>query len=200
MTAERTPSPAELWQQSSGDGAEYRRLLREHGMLIDGPAEPLPCGWTPGRRGEAPEHRVARQRTDAEQAVLADRPTVRHWAANVPVNHGTCGTCGQPVVYNLAAKVVGHTVDAVDPCEWPWPGEPMPDDVRAEIEYWRAAGEAVDRWLAQQPTTDAPALGVRPGLTEHQRSALALMRDQHERQRARRAERAGQLDLGGGRA
>lgn len=44
------PSVVDLWKQARGDGGEYRRLLREHGMLVDGPAEPLPCGWTPGQR------------------------------------------------------------------------------------------------------------------------------------------------------
>jgi hypothetical protein len=45
------PSPFELWQQANGDADEYRRLLREHGHLIDrepGDDSPLlPCGWTP---------------------------------------------------------------------------------------------------------------------------------------------------------
>lgn len=105
-----------------------------------------------------PHHAAARQRTDGEEAALAES-AVGHWARRVEVHHATCG-CGQPMVYNLAAKVVAHTSDAVDPCEWPWPGEPMPDGVKAEIMFWRAGSKVMDRWLAQQSTTDAPALGI----------------------------------------
>lgn len=54
------PSPVDLWRQAGGgtptysaDG--YRRLLREHGLLVDGPAEPLPCGWMPGGKSNAEE-------------------------------------------------------------------------------------------------------------------------------------------------
>ena len=61
------PSPAALWQQAGGNPDRYRELLVEHGHLVPGKQEPLPCGWTPG---EAPEHRAARQRTDEEQAAL----------------------------------------------------------------------------------------------------------------------------------
>jgi hypothetical protein len=67
------PSPVDLWNQANGDRDEYRRLLFDHGMLVPGKAEPLPCGWTPGGRHEPPEHRVARQRTDEEQAALQAR-------------------------------------------------------------------------------------------------------------------------------
>lgn len=68
MTATR-PSPVELWHQAGGDGAEYRRLLVEHGHLV--PREPgdtspmFACGYEP------PEHRACRQPTDAERAALA---------------------------------------------------------------------------------------------------------------------------------
>jgi hypothetical protein len=37
--------PFELWQQAGGDAEEYRRLMREHGHLVPGEPEPLPCGW-----------------------------------------------------------------------------------------------------------------------------------------------------------
>jgi hypothetical protein len=60
------PSPVDLWKQANGDRDEYRRLLFDHGMLVPGKAEPLPCGWTPGGRHEPPEHRAARQRTREE--------------------------------------------------------------------------------------------------------------------------------------
>lgn len=43
------PSPFELWQQAGGDAEEYRRLMREHGHLVPGTPEALPCGW-PGNR------------------------------------------------------------------------------------------------------------------------------------------------------
>lgn len=61
------PSPAELWQQAGGDRDEYRRLLRERGHLVDGPPEPLPCGWTPGGKAEEPHHAAARQPTREER-------------------------------------------------------------------------------------------------------------------------------------
>jgi hypothetical protein len=50
MTGGR-PAPFELWQQAGGDAEEYRRLLREHGHLVPGKPEPLPCGW-PAARSE----------------------------------------------------------------------------------------------------------------------------------------------------
>lgn len=159
---------------------------------------------------EEPQHRRGRERTDEEWAAL----TVGTWARTVPVNHGVCGTCGQPVVYNLAAKVVGHTADAVDPCEWPWPGEPMPDYVKAEIEFWRRGAEVFDRWLSGQPTVSAPALGVLSPAEQADRrraeadallaanppmveSVTERLRRTHAKQQARRAERAGRLDVGG---
>jgi hypothetical protein len=47
------PSPYDLWKQANGDGAEYRRLMTEAGMLIPlepgEKAEPLPCGWPTSR-------------------------------------------------------------------------------------------------------------------------------------------------------
>jgi hypothetical protein len=46
---EGRPSPFELWQQAGGDAEEYRRLMREHGHLVPGMPQPLPCGW-PDRR------------------------------------------------------------------------------------------------------------------------------------------------------
>lgn len=47
------PSPFELWQLAKGNRVEYRRLLREHGHLVErqpGDDLNLPCGWpgTPG--------------------------------------------------------------------------------------------------------------------------------------------------------
>ena len=46
-------SPYELWQQAGGDRDEYRRLLREHGHLIDrepgDDSQVFPCGWTPDK-------------------------------------------------------------------------------------------------------------------------------------------------------
>ena len=161
-------------------------------------------------------HARGREYTDEEWAGF-DR---RHVGRTVRVEHGVCGTCGQPVVYNLAAKVVAHTSDAVDPCEWPWPGVPMPDHVKAEIEFWRNAGKAMDGWLAGQPTASAPALGVnevrtdaevlriaaaqadaRRARAEHSAvdirpgSVSDLLRERLGAQVARRAERAGRLPL-----
>lgn len=61
--AERKPSAYDLWVQAKGDGAEYRRLMLEHGLLIPlkpgEVAEPLPCGW-PRRKTE--------ERTEGEAA------------------------------------------------------------------------------------------------------------------------------------
>ncbi len=58
------PSPYDLWVQSAGDRAEYRRLLREHGLLIPlkpgEAAESLPCGW--------PHRRKAKSVSDEEAA------------------------------------------------------------------------------------------------------------------------------------
>jgi len=53
------PSAHELWQQAGGgtplyDKATYQRLLREHGLLLPGPPEPLPCGWPTTRRRHDP--------------------------------------------------------------------------------------------------------------------------------------------------
>lgn len=53
MADRSKPSPAELWQQAGGGTAEYsreryRELLIEHGHLIPGRPEPLPCGWPVG--------------------------------------------------------------------------------------------------------------------------------------------------------
>jgi hypothetical protein len=325
------PSVMDLWRQSGGDSAKYRQLMLDHGMLVPGKPEALPCGWCPARDGdtpgelipergpvqpvdlpetprgrdahlhpgwlqdqvakgtatldslppkiraalaqpsdvedlrreyagpsvvragyrcvaggdtcpghpskwlmcgveEPPEHRAARQRTDDEQAALkartccedaaagpdedgvvlhtsgcrnrcavavpcldsggrpgtypcgatvghggdhwvprAARPgpasaefTVRHWAADVPLSRGVCGTCGEPVVFNMAAHVVGHDTRAVDPCGWPWPGEPMPSDVKAQILLLRRGGAAIDRALGI-PAAKAPALGIEEG-------------------------------------
>jgi hypothetical protein len=52
-----TPLPSELWEQArsehptdvDGRRRRYQELLREHGQLIAGKHEPLPCGWEPGR-------------------------------------------------------------------------------------------------------------------------------------------------------
>ena len=41
----RPLAPHELWRQAGGDPQEYRRLMREHGHLVPGTPQPLPCGW-----------------------------------------------------------------------------------------------------------------------------------------------------------
>jgi hypothetical protein len=43
-------TPYELWQQAEGDPVRYRELMIEHGHLIPGKPEPLPCGWSPTTR------------------------------------------------------------------------------------------------------------------------------------------------------
>jgi uncharacterized phage-like protein YoqJ len=43
------PAPYELWVRAGEDGERYRQLLREHGLLVPGKRQPLPCGW-PDRR------------------------------------------------------------------------------------------------------------------------------------------------------
>ncbi len=45
MAEAARPSPHELWQQAGGNPVEYGRLMREHGHLVPGTPEPLPCGW-----------------------------------------------------------------------------------------------------------------------------------------------------------
>jgi hypothetical protein len=52
-------SAHELWRQAGGgtpsyDKAKYQRLLRDHGLLLPGPPEPLPCGWPRTRRQHDP--------------------------------------------------------------------------------------------------------------------------------------------------
>lgn len=46
------PGPAELYEQAGGDRVRYIALMKEHGYLIEGKREPLPCGWpsNPARR------------------------------------------------------------------------------------------------------------------------------------------------------
>lgn len=78
------PSPYELWRQANGNGDGYRRLLREHGHLIDrqpGDDGNLPCGW-PGRRllAEYTAHRVLAQHGPHERCaeceqILAEETT-----------------------------------------------------------------------------------------------------------------------------
>jgi hypothetical protein len=45
VMADKEPTPFELWQKSDGEINEYLRLMREHGLLVRGKPEPLPCGW-----------------------------------------------------------------------------------------------------------------------------------------------------------
>jgi hypothetical protein len=43
----------ELWRQSGGDRQRYHDLMVEHGYLVPGEREPLPCGWNgPDRPAE----------------------------------------------------------------------------------------------------------------------------------------------------
>ena len=58
MTA---PSPRDLHEQAGGDHDRYIALMIEHGYLIEGKREPLPCGW-PGRRVDLSEIREFRGR------------------------------------------------------------------------------------------------------------------------------------------
>lgn len=75
------PSPFELWQQAGGDAEEYRRLLREHGHLVPGKPEPLPCGRAPvtaaARSGPAEIRITAPPGTDPETV----RDLAEHLAA-----------------------------------------------------------------------------------------------------------------------
>ena len=57
---DRPPSPVDLWRQAGGGTSDYsadryRELLLEHGHLVPGASEPLPCGWTPGGKTSAEE-------------------------------------------------------------------------------------------------------------------------------------------------
>jgi hypothetical protein len=53
----RRPSPHVLWQQAEREHPDdidalrrrYRELMVEHGHLIPGKQEPLPCGWSPSQ-------------------------------------------------------------------------------------------------------------------------------------------------------
>jgi hypothetical protein len=38
------PQPAQLWEMAGGDTPRYLQLMREHGFIVPGPAQPLPCG------------------------------------------------------------------------------------------------------------------------------------------------------------
>lgn len=49
------PSPAELYERAGGDRERYIALMWEHGYLVEGPREPLPCGW-PGPVTEVREY------------------------------------------------------------------------------------------------------------------------------------------------
>lgn len=53
-----TPSAYELWVQAGGDRDAYRQLLRDHGLLSPGNAEPLPCGW-PTTAGRTPADEIS---------------------------------------------------------------------------------------------------------------------------------------------
>ena len=43
------PTPLQLWKQADGDAVKYRKLMREHGLILkrepgdDSPV--LPCGY-----------------------------------------------------------------------------------------------------------------------------------------------------------
>jgi hypothetical protein len=52
----RRLSPFELWQQAGGDPQDYRQLMREHGHLVPGTPQPLPCGWPGGSEDDDTEH------------------------------------------------------------------------------------------------------------------------------------------------
>ena len=56
-SSDHVPMPSELWDKARSEypvdvdarRRRYQELLREHGHLIAGKHEPLPCGWEPGR-------------------------------------------------------------------------------------------------------------------------------------------------------
>ena len=51
---------------------------------------------------------------------------VQKWGHWEPLADGTCH-CGQPLKYNLAASLIGHTDPAVNEmCPEPWPDWPNP--------------------------------------------------------------------------
>lgn len=54
------PSAYELWVQADGDRDRYRQMCRDHGLLIPGKPEPLPCDRTSmAERSPADEIRLA---------------------------------------------------------------------------------------------------------------------------------------------
>lgn len=93
---------------------------------------------------------------------MTDPPiAVKKWGHAVEMAEAPCGGCGQPMRYNLSARVLGH-VEEVDGCDEPWPHEPMPEWVRAEIAQQRSDWEAIKRgvdalerrwqdWLGDDP-------------------------------------------------
>ncbi|GAA0970010.1 hypothetical protein GCM10009555_018170 [Acrocarpospora macrocephala] len=93
------PSPNELYEQAGGDPDRYRALMIEHGHLIPGKSEPLPCGWTP--RAAAPELTPADEIRAAADLLRATIP-------------------GQPA--DVVARVVqsdSENMDAVAFCDQP---------------------------------------------------------------------------------
>jgi hypothetical protein len=85
------------------------------------------------------------------------------WGYATPLASGTCH-CGQPMVYNLQAGVIGHTdPSANEVCAEPWPDRPNPAPYatsRVAQGVMDRAGECYDRLVLDEPTTAAPALGI----------------------------------------
>jgi hypothetical protein len=94
----RHPAPFELWEQAEGDAKEYRKLMIEHGHLIRGVAQPLPCGWPRDLAAARPEPCIHEMDpafcavcNGAQKRAKADRPELGRWFA--ARFNGTCSGC-----------------------------------------------------------------------------------------------------------
>jgi hypothetical protein len=122
-------SPAELWQQASGNPEEYRRLMRDHGHLVPGVPESLPCGW-PRKPGgvtetavDAPPYRIlvtaSRSWTDADAiAFHLDAAAMDALGRDVVVVHGAGGNGDR--LAGQAAEYLGFTAEP-HPADWEGP-------------------------------------------------------------------------------
>jgi hypothetical protein len=77
--AETRPPPFELWQQAGEDPQEYRRLMRQHGHLVPGKPEPLPCGWPRPRCIHDLSPASCAVCNGADKRLRAERPERGRW-------------------------------------------------------------------------------------------------------------------------
>lgn len=102
--------------------------------------------------------------------------TVAKWGQLEPLADGTCH-CGQPMKYNLAAGIVGHTDPAVNAtCTEPWPDVPNPSAwalSRGVTATLGRLGAAMDRVaLTEDPPTTVLKAGTPTPASVGQRIAV----------------------------